>query len=68
MGILRIKFGVYNPLQQEKILEVSGVVDTEAIHSVILRRILEGSRYKAYREKKVQGLRWICREILGRLV
>jgi len=41
LGFVRVKFGVYNPLSPEKVVEVEGIVDTGAVYSVIPRSILE---------------------------
>jgi aspartyl protease family protein len=41
LGFVRVRFSIYNPLYQEKALEVSGIVDTGAIYSVIPRKVLE---------------------------
>ncbi len=41
MGFIRVRFGVFNPLNRDKVVELEGVVDTGAIYSVIPRKILE---------------------------
>jgi clan AA aspartic protease len=41
LGFVRVRFSIYNPLYQEKALEVSEIVDTGAIYSVIPRKVLE---------------------------
>ncbi len=53
---MKVRFGVYNPLDPERVIEVDGIVDTGAIYSVvpgsILRRLgvkpLERRRFKAF--------------------
>ncbi len=41
MGFIRVRFGVFNPLNRDKVVELEGVVDTGAIYSVIPRKVLE---------------------------
>jgi aspartyl protease family protein len=41
MGLLKLRAGLYNPEEPDKVIEVEAIVDTGAIYSVIRRDILE---------------------------
>ena len=41
VGFVKVRVGLYNPLQPEKVIEVDAVVDTGAIYSVVRRDFLE---------------------------
>lgn len=41
MGLVKVRFGLFNPLAPKEPVEVDGVVDAGAVYSVIPRRILE---------------------------
>jgi len=41
MGLVKVRFGLFNPLAPKEPVEMDGVVDTGAVYSVIPRRILE---------------------------
>jgi predicted aspartyl protease len=41
MGFLRVKAGLYNPAQPDKMVEVEALVDTGATYSVVRRDVLE---------------------------
>ncbi|WP_243674731.1 hypothetical protein [Vulcanisaeta distributa] len=44
MGIVKVKFRVYNPADMSKYIEVDGIVDTEAVYSVIASSLLNSIR------------------------
>jgi len=41
MGLVRVKFRIYNPADRSRFADVEGVVDTGAIYTVVGRKILE---------------------------
>jgi aspartyl protease family protein len=41
MGLVKVRVGLYNPLQPERLIEVDAVVDTGATYSVVKRDVLE---------------------------
>jgi clan AA aspartic protease len=41
VGFVKVKVGLYNPLQPEKVIEVDAIVDTGAVYSVVRRDFLE---------------------------
>ena len=41
MGFVKVKVGLYNPLQPEKVIKVDAVVNTGAVYSVVGRDFLE---------------------------
>ncbi len=41
MVLLRLRVGLYNPEEPERVVEVEGIVDTSAMYSVVRRDILE---------------------------
>jgi len=41
MGLVKAKFRIVNPVEREKFTDVEGVVDTEAIYTVVNRMVLE---------------------------
>jgi len=41
VGFVKIRVGVFNPAEPNRVLEVEGVVDTGAVYTVVRRDILE---------------------------
>lgn len=41
MGFVRVRFGLFNPMNPEKVVKVEGIVDTGAVYSVVPKKILE---------------------------
>ncbi|MEM3406934.1 MAG: aspartyl protease [Nitrososphaerota archaeon] len=52
MGLVKVKFGVFNSQLPTKVIEVEGVVDTGAIYSVIPRKLLEELDIKPLEKRK----------------
>ncbi|QOJ79740.1 aspartyl protease [Infirmifilum lucidum] len=41
MGFIRVRFGVYNPVNPGDVVEVEGLVDTGVIYTVVPRSVLD---------------------------
>ncbi len=55
VGFVRVRFGIFNPLAQKKIIEVDGVVDTGVMYSVVPRKLLEELEVKSFERKKFRA-------------
>lgn len=55
MGFVRVKFRVYNPAEEEKFIDVEGVVDTGAIYTVVNRALLESIDLKPIERRKFRA-------------
>jgi len=55
MGFVRVRAGLYNPLQPEKVIEVDAIVDTGVVYSVVRRDILEKLGVKPLRRRKFRA-------------
>jgi predicted aspartyl protease len=60
MGFVRVRAGLYNPLQPEKVIEVDAIVDTGVVYSVVGRDILEKLGVKPLRRRKFRAFWRIC--------
>ena len=41
MGFIKVRFGVFNPLKPDRVLELEGVVDTGAIYTVLPTNLMK---------------------------
>jgi clan AA aspartic protease len=55
VGFVRVRVGLYNPLQPEKVIEVDAVVDTGAIYSIVRRDFLEKLGVKPLRRRRFRA-------------
>ena len=55
MGVIKVKFGIFNPLVPRGSVEVEGVVDTGALYSVIPRKKLEELEVKPLERRKFRA-------------
>jgi predicted aspartyl protease len=55
VGFVRVRVGLYNPLQPGKVVEVDAVVDTGAIYSVVRRDFLEKLGVKPLRRRRFRA-------------
>jgi len=55
LGVIKVKFGIFNPLVPRGSVEVEGVVDTGAMYSVIPRKILEELEVKPLERRKFRA-------------
>ncbi|MCD6470854.1 aspartyl protease [Candidatus Bathyarchaeota archaeon] len=55
MGVIKVKFGIFNPLVPRGSVEVEGVVDAGAMYSVIPRKILEELEVKPLERRKFRA-------------
>jgi predicted aspartyl protease len=74
LGFIKVRFGVFNLYSPTRIIEVEGIVDTEAIYSVIPRRKLEEldikpverRRFRAFGGYVERDISEVGMEILGK--
>jgi len=55
LGLVKVKFGVFNPLAPKKAVELDGVVDTGAMYSVIPRKLLEELEVKPLERRRFRA-------------
>jgi len=55
MGLVKVKFGIFNPLAPEESIELDGVVDTGAVYSVIPRKVLEKLNVKPLEKRRFKA-------------
>ncbi len=55
MGLIKVKFGIFNPLAPKGSVEWEGIVDTGAMYSVIPRKILEELEVKPLERRKFRA-------------
>jgi predicted aspartyl protease len=53
MGFAKVRVGLYNPLQPEKVIEVDAIADTGAIYSIVRRDLLEKLGIKPLRRRRL---------------
>lgn len=74
LGLVKVRFGVFNPLAPERVTEIEGVVDTGAVYSVVPRRTLEElgvkplekRRFKAFGGHVERDIGEVGVELMGR--
>jgi predicted aspartyl protease len=55
MGFVKVRVGLYNPLQPEKVIEVDAIADTGAIYSIVRRDLLEELGVKPLRRRRFRA-------------
>jgi predicted aspartyl protease len=55
MGFVKVRVGLYNPLQPEKVIEVDAIADTGAIYSIVRRDLLEKLGIKPLRRRRFKA-------------
>jgi predicted aspartyl protease len=55
MGFVKVRVGLYNPLQPEKVIEVDAIANTGAIYSVVRRDLLEELGVKPLRRRRFKA-------------
>jgi len=55
LGLVKVKFGIFNPLAPEESIELDGVVDTGAVYSVIPRKVLEKLNVKPLEKRRFKA-------------
>jgi predicted aspartyl protease len=55
MGFVKVRVGLYNPLQPEKVIEVDAIADTGAIYSIVRRDLLEELGVKPLRRRRFKA-------------
>jgi len=55
MGFVKVRVGLYNPLQPEKVIEVDAIADTGAIYSIVRRDLLEKLGVKPLRRRRFKA-------------
>jgi aspartyl protease family protein len=60
VGFVKVRVGLYNPLQPEKVIEVDAIVDTGAVYSVVRRDFLEKLGVKPLRRRRFRGFWRLC--------
>jgi predicted aspartyl protease len=55
MGFVKVRVGLYNPLQPEKVIEVDAIADTGAIYSIVRRDLLEKLGIKPLRRRRFRA-------------
>jgi clan AA aspartic protease len=56
VGFVKVRVGLYNPLQPEKVIEIDAVVDTGAVYSIVRRDFLEKLGVKPLRRRRFRAL------------
>ncbi|GAB6947827.1 hypothetical protein JCM16161A_19570 [Vulcanisaeta sp. JCM 16161] len=69
MGIVKVKFKVYNPADMSKYVEVDGIVDTGAIYSVISSSLLNSIGIKPLEKRRFLAFGgYVERDIGGAII
>jgi clan AA aspartic protease len=55
VGFVKVRVGLYNPLQPEKVIEINAIVDTGAVYSVVRRDFLEKLGVKPLRRRRFRA-------------
>jgi len=55
LGFVKVRFGVFNPLAPERVVELEGVVDTGAVYSVVPRRLVEELEVKPLERRRFRA-------------
>jgi len=55
MGFVKVRVGLYNPLQPEKVIEVDAIANTGAIYSIVRRDLLEKLGVKPLRRRRFKA-------------
>jgi len=55
MGFVKVRVGLHNPLQPEKVIEVDAIADTGAIYSIVRGDLLERLRVKPLRRRRFKA-------------
>jgi len=53
--IVKVRFGIFNPLAPREIVELDGIVDTGAVYSVIPRKLLEKLEIKPLERRRFRA-------------
>ncbi len=65
MGFIKVRFGVFNPLKPDRVLELEGVVDTGAIYSVIPENVLKELNIKPLEKRRFRAFGGYVERDLG---